>query len=269
MRGPACTVTSVMKKSFEVHDSHASKPVPAFFFVLSPGNLIAFLFATVAFLLCGCGSTTRTITSRDGRMVMTEERGGRQIGAWELKQVTSVAERNALARNGWTREGIVHQENGPDLFLMKRKLDLQAASAAKSAPPPFRPLLITTLGTNSSSDGTWEIGVTEKEVGFSRLEVLHPAEGLTFSNKTTLGIPAAAGQTSGWKTGPGWFVFIENESRVWAYNGVRELFLETYTSHGTDSSGSASYCNHFPCAIPDEVFSRLSPQAREAIQKND
>jgi len=61
------------------------------------------------------------------------------------------------------------------------------------------------------------------------------------------------------------FVFIESESRVWAYDGDRLLILNTETSNGTNSTG-AIYSSRFPCAVPGEVISRLSEPAKRAIE---
>jgi hypothetical protein len=105
-----------------------------------------------------------------------------------------------------------------------------------AAPPPFHPMLITTLGTKTSPDGIWRIGVSESSLDLSR-SAAHA----------------------------GWFVYIESEFRVWAYDGDRSLILQTETPSGPNSGGT-TYSGRFPCAVPAEVFSRLPEQKQKEIQ---
>jgi hypothetical protein len=140
----------------------------------------------------------------------------------------------------------------------------QTAAPTVAAPPPFRPMLITTLGTKTSPDGTWRIGVSETSLDLSRSAAYSDGKGLTVSGWTTTGF----GTASPWMAHAGWFVFIESKSRVWAYDGDRTLILDAYTSFGTNSSG-ATYSSRFPCAVPTEVFSRLSEPAQKDIQKHE
>ena len=136
----------------------------------------------------------------------------------------------------------------------------QPAAPAVAAPPPFCPMLMTTFGTATSSDGTWRIGVSERSLDLSR-SASAQGEGWTSSGWTTTGF----GTASPWTAHAGWFVFIESESRVWAYDGDRLLILETYTSSGRNSS-STLYDSRFPCAVPAEVFSRLPERKQKEIQ---
>jgi len=131
-----------------------------------------------------------------------------------------------------------------------------------AAPPAFRPIFITTRGTNTTPDGTWRIGVSAAgdSLDLSRSTAAH-GEGWTTSGWTTVGF----GTASPWTAHQGWFVFIESESRVWAYDGDRLLILNTETSNGTNSTG-AIYSSRFPCAVPGEVISRLSEPAKRAIE---
>jgi hypothetical protein len=62
-----------------------------------------------------------------------------------------------------------------------------------------------------SPDGSWKIGVSEDAIHFAR-----PASGeVSFTP-----------DSHGWRAKAGWFVFIESESRVWAYDGDRQLYLD-------------------------------------------
>lgn len=139
----------------------------------------------------------------------------------------------------------------------------QTATPTVAAPPPFRPMLITTLGTNSTADGTWRVAVSAASLDLSRSHATH-GEGWTASGWTTTGF----GTASPWTAHAGWFVFIESESRVWAYDGDRLLILKTYSSSGVNASSSI-YDSRFPCVVPAEVFSRLSEPARKAIDKHE
>jgi hypothetical protein len=139
----------------------------------------------------------------------------------------------------------------------------QTADPIAPALPPFRPLLIATLGTNTTPDGTWRIGVSETSLDLSRSAAAH-GDGWTSSGWTTTGF----GTASPWTAHPGWFVFTENESRAWAYDGDRSLILLTYASSGRNSS-STVYDNRYPCAVPAEVFSRLSEPAQKSIQTHE
>jgi len=224
---------------------------------------ISLVWVVSTMLLAGCSSPVRTLEFKDGKLTMTEAgRGGGAPCRWELKEVSSAAEVKTLRQSGWqpadgtVRNSAQHHAGGTDTFLMKRMMSLPTF-----APAPFRPMLITTLGTNTSSDGTWRIGVSERALDLARSAAAQGEGGV--SGWTTTGF----GTASPWTAHAGWFVFIESESRVWAYDGDRLLIPETYTSSGSNSS-SAIYEHGFPCAVPVEVFSRLSEPARKAIRKD-
>lgn len=231
---------------------------------------LTLLMAVSTMLLAGCSSPVRTLEFKDGKLSMTEEgRCGSAPSTWELKEVSSAAEVNTLRKSGWkladgtVRNSVVHHDGRADTFLMKRKLNLPAAAPTVAAPPPFRPMLVTTLGTNASSDGTWRIGVSEHSLDLSR-SVSAQGEGWRNSGWSTTGF----GVASPWTAHPGWFVFLENESRVWAFDGDRLLILEAYTSSGRNTS-STIYENRFPCALPAEVFSRLPERKQKEIQTHE
>ena len=196
---------------------------------------------------------------------MTEERyRSGPLSTWELEEVSSAVEMNTLRQSGWTpadgtvRNSRIHHEGGADTFLMKRMVDSPTAASTVATPLPFCPMFITTLGTSTSSDGTWRVGVSESSVDLSHSIAYGDGKGLKMSGWSTI-------SPQGWKAQAGWFVFIESESRVWAYDGDRNLMLQTETSSGNNSTG-ATYSSRFPCAVPAEVFSRLSEPARRAIE---
>jgi hypothetical protein len=137
----------------------------------------------------------------------------------------------------------------------------QTAAPTVAVWPAFRPMLIATLGTNTSPDGTWRIGVSEHSLDLSHSAAHSDGKGMSMSEWTTTGF----GTASPWTAHAGGFVFIESESRVWAYDGDRVLILNTETSNGPKSSGT-TYSSRFPSAVPTEVVSRLSEPAQKAIE---
>jgi hypothetical protein len=138
----------------------------------------------------------------------------------------------------------------------------QTAAATVAAPAPFRPMLITTLGTNTTPDGTWRIGVSETSLDLSHSAATH-GEGWTSAGWLTTGL-------DWWGCHAGWFVFTESESKVWAYDGDREVILLTYASIGKNSS-SMIYDSHagFHCTVPADVVSRLSEPAQRIIRSHN
>lgn len=133
----------------------------------------------------------------------------------------------------------------------------QTPAPTVAAPPPFHPMLITTLGTNTSSDGRWRIGVSEASMDFTHTPAAHGGGWTTVSLDSL----------HGWRIQAGWFVFTESESRVWAYDGDRLLPLCTVTPDS--SNGTTYFSPRFPCVVPTEVFSRLSEPAQKAIQTHE
>jgi hypothetical protein len=147
----------------------------------------------------------------------------------------------------------------------------RSASPVKTqaaAPPPFQPMLITNFCTQTSPDGTWRIGVSEDSVEVSRFSGL-TGEGYPGGSKEFPG-----GVTIPWTAHAGWFAFTENVNRVWAYDGDHLLILETCSDASWNkqrwiSGGWASYFGHYSCAVPADVFSRLSEPAQKAISSHD
>jgi hypothetical protein len=225
-------------------------------------------------LLAGC-STTQTLEWKGGKVLMSEERRfGGLPHIWELRVVSGKSEMDALRKKGWkVADGsamlsinwqrvdgtalkyVIHQDGGADTYLMKRPVLIQSAAPVAAAPPPFHPKLITNLGI--TPDGSWRIGASETNLD------------LTDSQGSSIGW--GLGSSHEWETQPGWFVFIETESRVWAYNGDRDhmLMLTAEWSRGNGASGSTYWERGFPCTVPIEVFSRLAKPAQEAIRKDE
>jgi hypothetical protein len=122
-----------------------------------------------------------------------------------------------------------------------------------AAPTPFQPLLVTTPGTsNYSADGTWRIFVSTTS---GPVEVSQSGPSKDWGE--TLGIF----QT---QLRPGWFVYAENETRLWAYDGDRDLTMFVLTPGRTGIYG-------VPFAgvpVPPEIFWRLRETMKERITTN-
>ncbi len=110
-------------------------------------------------------------------------------------------------------------------------------------------MLVTTFGSNVNASRIWGVGVTEDSLHLTRF---------TATGSSTI-------RPQGWTPQTGWFVFAENESRIWAYNGDRELILNTETVHEKGSIG-AIMSQRYPCPVPTEVLSRLSEAKRKQIE---
>lgn len=127
------------------------------------------------------------------------------------------------------------------------------------AAPAFHPTFITSRGTNTSSDGFWQVVVSSAgdSLDLSHHESL---KGKNWSNSVW-----TTDSPHGWTAKAGWFVYIESDSRIWAYDGERFLRLLTFTP----GSGAWYGPSRFPCAVPAEVLSRLSEPARRAIETHE
>jgi hypothetical protein len=139
----------------------------------------------------------------------------------------------------------------------------QPSAPAVAARPPFQPMLITVFGTHPTPDGSWKIEVSDDSIGFNCVP-----GGSTISFTS---------DSHGWKAKPGWFVFVESQSRVWAYDGGNMIYLDTETTKGENNYSGAIYYgvfraanfdSNFPCAVPAEVISHLSEQKQKEIQKH-
>jgi hypothetical protein len=126
---------------------------------------------------------------------------------------------------------------------------------------PFSPTLITTLGTNTSPDGSWRVAVFEDALDLSRC---HNCDS-TGSTWLTVGWSEKPDHGKAvWTSRPGWFVFIEDLTRIWAYDGDRLLVLHTFLSEGVHATGT-TYFAGYPCPVPPEVFFRLSASKQKSL----
>ena len=112
--------------------------------------------------------------------------------------------------------------------------------------------LMTQFGTFSPPNSVWTIQVSDTN------------RKLQMSRRTAFG--AVGVSPSEWRAKSGWFAFVENDRRAWAYDGDRDLFLLLVRS---DKSTVSFGPYGFPCPVPDPVFKRLSPAARGAIKVHE
>ena len=69
-----------------------------------------------------------------------------------------------------------------------------------------------------------------------------------------------------WRAKPGWFIFVENNERVWAYDGGSNLFLQSAIPYRLGPKCASYGPSYFPYAVPGEVFGRLSKHTQDAIK---
>ena len=150
-----------------------------------------------------------------------------------------------------------------------------APTPVLAAPPPSQPLFITRLGTtNISPDRVWRVIVSpagdavEISNNQSSRFVGQVPQGAGGSVEvwSSISVPGPTADSPGWRAHPGWFVFVENASRVWVYDGDRYLCLET--DSGPDSAFYPTP-RGFPCPVPAQVFSRLSEGAQKSIDRHE
>jgi hypothetical protein len=149
---------------------------------------------------------------------------------------------------------LTHQVAIAGLFLCLGSLHAQESSAIDSSGR-----FITTFGEFSPAGSPWTVRVadTAPELQIS----YHYHADATSSGASTV-------SPSDWKAHSGWFVFVENNARVWAYDGARNLFLQVSIAAKLGPKGSSCGPSHFPCPVPSEVLTKLTPEARKAIKSN-
>ena len=134
------------------------------------------------------------------------------------------------------------------LFTGCRSTSEEAASlTVPGARQGQQPLLITTQGTHGSATEPWTIRVAEEGT-------LHVSRNRMYSHDTVSPMQ--------WQARHGWCVFVENDLRIWAYDGDRNLWMFQVTRDGNTTHGPS----RFPCPVPPAVLEKLSPAARQAIK---
>ena len=131
-----------------------------------------------------------------------------------------------------------------------------ASAAGEPAALAVEPMLITDAGVHTWLGRKWRVEVRGDD-GSLHISRLRPTV------SSTIGV-------GGWTAQPGWFAFVESESRVWAFDGGRHLSLTTHKSNTQVSDALISYGpNRFPCEVPHEVASRLPEAFRQTIITNE
>ena len=118
--------------------------------------------------------------------------------------------------------------------------------------------LMTTFGEVSRSDSPWTVRVSAADQTFQIS--YHYATDTNSSGAVSVSSPAD------WRARSGWFVFVENNERAWAYDGDKSLFLQVAKSSKLGPACSSYGSHTFPCPVPDAVLARLTPEARKAIK---
>jgi hypothetical protein len=143
-----------------------------------------------------------------------------------------------------------------------------SSQAATTEPLQVHPFLISQFCTQTSTDGTWRIGVSETNVAVSRFPGLTGPGWPSRSKEgeSTVSIP--------WRAHLGWLVFAENDRRVWYYDGDRLLWLFTFNeiwnkeSWTNVGSGSGPFYGDQGTPVPAEVLTRLSEQTRQIVKNH-
>jgi len=83
--------------------------------------------------------------------------------------------------------------------------------------------VMTTFGQFSPTGSSWTVRVSDSD---GKIHISRPTQ-----------FGSTGISPSKWKAELGWFAFVENEERVWAYDGHGYLYLLTLTPNGMASYG--------------------------------
>ena len=119
--------------------------------------------------------------------------------------------------------------------------------------------LMTTFGEISRSDSPWTVRVSAADRTFQIS--YHYAPDTNSSGSISVG------SSSDWRAKSGWFVFIESNERIWAYDGGSSLFLQVAKPAKLGPKCTCYGPRSFPCSVPAEVLARLTPEAQKAIKR--
>ena len=126
------------------------------------------------------------------------------------------------------------------------------ADSAAKAPTDSSDRFVTEFGEFSPAGTQWTVRVSKADRKLQLIRSDHFS--VSFSP---------------WEPKRRWFAFIENDERVWTYDGGNDLKLDTIRRTGeTVHSVSYDSCGGFPCPVPNEVLSRLSPAARQIVENH-
>jgi hypothetical protein len=137
-------------------------------------------------------------------------------------------------------------------------LCLGSLRAQESSTNDLSGRLMTTFGEISRSDSPWTVRMSAADLTFQIS--YHFVSDINGSGAASVSSPAD------WRARSGWFVFVENNERVWAYDGDTNLFLLAAKSSKLGPTCTSYGYHTFPCPVPDAVLTRLTPEARGAIK---
>ncbi|MDB6032881.1 MAG: hypothetical protein JWM16_3219 [Verrucomicrobiales bacterium] len=107
----------------------------------------------------------------------------------------------------------------------------------------------------SIEDAYGAVKVSEESVGVTSYSA--HGDGKTFVNSS---MP--------WKPHQDWFVFVENQNRVWFFDGESKLRMHQHIVFSETKSTGAWYTDqNLPCPIPQPVMDRLPEPARLKINR--
>ena len=127
--------------------------------------------------------------------------------------------------------------------------------------------LVTQFGEHHSEDGAWRVSVsaTDRTVDLTSGRYLDrvPTTNTDGTVSFCTGTVTNTHRKGGWRAQAGWFVFVENDTRAWCYDGAEFLYLLQKEPNAWASYGAPG----FPCPVPGQVLARLTDSARNAIGK--
>jgi hypothetical protein len=153
------------------------------------------------------------------------------------------------------------------LLLIAAALVLAENCRASTNNPAIGGQMMTNFGSFSAAGGRFTINVqamggkleVSRRQHIDSLTVTNPANG-----EIAVAHNASASDTislKNWPARTNWFVYVENESRVWSYDGKALLGLLVEN----DAGGSIIY-GPFPCEVPEQVRSHLPEAVRRKIK---
>jgi len=131
----------------------------------------------------------------------------------------------------------------------------------------FHGLFITNYGRNDTEGGL-SVNISEPD---GKLEIRRSQyfDVLTATNPANGQVSVAHNASvtnlysnEGWKAQKGWFVFVQNDTQIWAYDGNRFLWLLRMDKSGNSWSYGP---RTFPCKVPANVLNRISADAKNQI----
>lgn len=117
---------------------------------------------------------------------------------------------------------------------------------------PRSPVPIQKFGRMDDAHG----GVTASEESVEVRSVTKRRDGQTSLSES---IP--------WKPQGNWFVFVENEKRVWIFDGGTKLWMWDYVKASENGSGSTWHtAGNLPCPIPDQIVKLLPNEVLQGLR---